>query len=118
MGSGGSWADGPGDREGMVFRAAGDLWVNVRFDREAFVAEYVRLAADMVTRIRVALTPSGDAASTAEVRYAWTAVTEAGNAQVAAKKADAETMMDWEEDVNAALARRRTAERGTMNDER
>ena len=96
------WADGPGDREGMVFRQKGEVWVNVRFDATARVAEYVRFGETVVTRIRVALTPRGDAACSAEVRYDWIAVSEAGNAEVA-KRAAAMTI-DWQGAIDAALS--------------
>jgi hypothetical protein len=98
------WADGPGDREGMVFRQKGEIWVNVRFDAGARVAEYVRFGVDVVTRIRVALTPSGDDACSADVRYDWIAVTEAGNAEVAKRRAA--TTIDWDVAINAALLQR------------
>ncbi|HKR63203.1 MAG TPA: hypothetical protein VJZ00_05670 [Thermoanaerobaculia bacterium] len=95
------WADGPGDSEGMVFRQKGEVWVNVRFDRVANVAEYVRFGADVVTRIRVALEPRGENACDAHVRYEWVAVSEEGNAEVARRKAA--TTIDWEDAIHAAL---------------
>jgi len=97
------WSDAPGDREGMVFKQKGEIWVNVRLDPTARIAEYVRFGDTVVTRIRVELTPQGNDACTVNVRYDWTAVNEAGNAEVA-KRAAAMTI-DWEEAVNAALDR-------------
>ncbi len=95
------WADGPGDREGMVFRQKGEIWVNVRLDSDAHVAEYVRFGADIVTRIRVELTPAGDDACSADVRYDWIAVSEAGNDEV--PKQSAAMTIDWDVAINAAL---------------
>ena len=95
------WADGPGDREGMIFRQKGEIWVNVRFDPLAHVAEYVRFGDTVVTRIRVALTDPGDTSCSANVRYDWIAVSEEGNADVERRR-EAMTI-DWEDAVNAAL---------------
>ena len=95
------WADGPGDREGMVFRQKGEVWVNVRFDACEHVAEYVRFGETVVTRIRVALTASGDHACSASVRYDWIALSEEGNAEVVRRRAA--TTIDWADAVNAAL---------------
>jgi hypothetical protein len=95
------WADGPGDRPGMIFRQRGEIWVNVRLDAGTREAEYVRFGPDVVTRIRVELTPTGDDACSADVRYDWIAVSEAGNAEVV-KRRDAMTI-DWDEAINAAL---------------
>lgn len=95
------WADGPGDREGMVFRQKGEVWVNVRFDSSEHVAEYVRFGDIIVTRIRVALTPRGSEACGADVRYDWIATSEEGNAEVVRRR-EAMTI-DWEDAVNTAL---------------
>ena len=96
------WADGPGDREGMVFRQRGEVWVNVRFDAREHVAEYVRFGELVVTRIRVELTDRGDDTCAANVRYDWIALSEEGNVEVV-KRREAMTI-DWEDAVNAALA--------------
>jgi len=96
------WADGPGDREGMVFRQRGEVWVNVRFDPREHVAEYVRFGETVVTRIRVALTDHGKDACAADVRYDWIALSEEGNAEVVRRREG--MTIDWEEAVNRALA--------------
>jgi hypothetical protein len=95
------WSDGPSDSEGMVFRQKNEIWVNVRLDATARVAEYVRFGDTVVTRIRVALTPQGTDACTVNVRYDWIAINEAGNAEVA--KRAATMTIDWEDAVNVAL---------------
>jgi hypothetical protein len=95
------WADGEGDREGMVFRQKGEVWVNVRFDSREHVAEYVRFGETVVTRIRVILTPRGDDACSADVRYDWIALSEEGNKEVVRRRES--LSIDWEEAVNAAL---------------
>jgi hypothetical protein len=95
------WADGPGDREGMVFRQKGEVWVNVRFDPREHVAEYVRFGPAVVTRIRVALSPRGDDTCAANVRYDWIALSEEGNAEVVRRREG--MTIDWEEAVNEAL---------------
>ena len=100
------WADGAGDREGMVFRNADDpqTWVNLRFDPQGRVAEYLHFDDKVVTRIRVTLEPAGEQLTHALVAYEWVALSEEGNAVVEAKKAGAEEFLKWDEAINAALA--------------
>ena len=102
------WSDGEGDREGMIFRngATEPVWVTLRFDREQRVAEYIHFTPDLVTRIQVGVTAADASTSHARVRYAWTALTAAGEEKVADRRENfAEALRSWEPAINAALAK-------------
>jgi len=103
------WSDGEGDREGMIFRngSTEPVWVALRFDAHDRIAEYVHFTPDLITRIRVEVMPRDADSSNVRVRYAWTAITEAGEGKVAERRESfAEALQEWEPAINAALAKR------------
>jgi len=99
------------DVEGTVFTTATDhgevIWVNVRFDTAAGVAEYVAITpGERVTQVRVTVAPDDPRRSTATVRYTWTALSPEGNEEIARQeaRADAGWLGEWETRIEAALA--------------
>ena len=99
------WPAEERDVEGMVFRLPnGSVWVNVRFDRGAGIAEYIHFFEDVVTRIRVEIRALDAETSRAEVHYAWTATTSAAAQRVIERAAATrESLPAWSEKINAAL---------------
>jgi len=102
--------DGRTDVEGAVFRTAASgeetLWIVLRVDREAFVAEYVRVTpGNRLGTVRVSLTVVEEGCRV-EVRYRLTSLSPAGEAALAetSEAAFAETMEKWRRDTAATLA--------------
>ena len=95
----------PGDGEGMIFTLGnGSTWINVRFDAEAGVAEYVHLLAGVVTRIRVEIRSREADSCEALVTYSWTATSPETEATIRERAATTTASLPtWGEKVNNAL---------------
>ena len=99
------------DAEGMVFTTAHadhttGVWVNLRFDAAAGIAEYVVLEPEMrVTEISIHLQGESREQTTARVTYTWTGLSARGNEEVALQEARfSGWLAEWEARINAVLA--------------
>jgi len=94
--------------EGAVFRTAATgeetLWIVLRLDRSAGIAEYARvtpgnrLPGNRLGTVHVRSTPSADGGTEVDVTYRLTALSEAGEAVLGAltEAAYAEMLADWQ----------------------
>jgi hypothetical protein len=102
------------DVEGAVFTTPAHgvpgttLWVNLRFDAAAGVAEYAHFTpGHLVVRVSVALAGDGAGGSTVKVRYAWTPLSPAGAGSFADRAAGFDRWIaGWQEALLAALVAR------------
>jgi hypothetical protein len=95
--------------EGCVFRTQSadrpeTLWMITRHDPAARVVEFVRFTAGMVvTRLTIAVKPAGNDASSVEIRYTFTPVTEEGAKFVSSNHSDdafRRDMVWWQDSMN------------------
>ncbi|HSM13606.1 MAG TPA: SRPBCC family protein [Thermoanaerobaculia bacterium] len=98
------------DVEGAVFRTAATgeetLWIVLRLDRAAGIAEYARITpGNRLGTVHVRSTPGAEGGTEVDVTYRLTALSEAGEAVLGAltEAAYAEMLADWRTKV-AALA--------------
>ena len=86
------------------------IWLLERFDVAAGHVRYLHVTPGSdVTEIDIRLAATGPGRSEAVVRYTYTGFTERGNALVEARTAEyyRRFMLEWEEQLNAYLARAR-----------
>jgi len=102
----------PGNGEGTLFitRSHGPgetVWVLHTFDAPRGRVAYTHLSPGfMLVELDLSLTPLGGKRTRAEIRYTFTALSEAGNARAAEMTEDhfAGFMRDWETELNHFLS--------------
>lgn len=110
-------ADGtPGDGAVFLIRRQGveEIWVLTRWDPEARIVSYVHVTPGRdVTDLRIRVTGPEDGPSRVEVAYAWTGLSDEGNAYVARQTEEdfRQWMGEWEEEMRHYLRTGRKLER-------
>ncbi len=102
---------GPGNGEGTLFvtRSVGSseaVWVLHNFDTAQPRVAYTYLVpGTLVVEVSVTLMALGEGRTRGEVRYTFTALSEAGNARIAERSDEhfAAFMRDWEQQLNHFL---------------
>ena len=85
------------------------IWMVTDHDPEAYRLRMYKITPDLVlTRLDISLQPLRDNATTAEVRYSYTALSEKGAAWVAERTVDwyVRFMEEWEKELNTYLKAR------------